>query len=538
VDRILLEKFVTTLFFTFGALSLFVFISFFLFLIKKRKDIADTLWGIGFLIVTWTSFLLNGFSYNGLTVALLVTIWAIRLSVHIHKRNKNRKEDFRYANFKTTTQIFFQVFILQGLILYVVALPIIWIQTHPLNETPFIPILIWSVGFFIESISDYQLDQFKKNESNKNKLLATGLWGYVRHPNYLGEIIQWWAIWMISLYLPYGFLFIISPLLISLLIIFVSGVKPLEEKMKKHPDFKNYSEKTPSIIPISLINGLLYTITWYLIVSNGGKGLLATPLFVGLIFYLSQLILFSKYDQTSFLVCIPLSIFTLMLGFIQESFFIQTKTLLYPHETYFPPLWLLTLYPAFSLTLNSSLSFLNKNLYLSFFLGGLGACLSYLTGEKLHGAIVESIWSYPVIFLSWGLFLSFILRFNRKMIELKERFTNPEKLSQQITVFFDISCPLCAKEMNHLKKRKQTGAIHYATPQSDLELKKITTAFSYDESMQSIHGLTQDGKILKGINTLSEVYARTNLPLLAIFLQAPLFSWFFRFAYWIWTKIR
>ncbi len=529
-----MEKFLIPFLFLFC----FIIASFILSLWKKRKDIADTLWGIGFLIVTWSSFSLNPFSYTSIIVSLLVSFWAIRLSVHIYQRNRHRKEDFRYDKWKTRTQVFFYVFLLQGIILFFVALPIIWIQTHPSNEIPLIPILIWSIGFLLETLSDYQLTRFKKIESNKNRLLMTGLWSYVRHPNYLGEIIQWWGIWLICASVPYGFLFIISPLLISYLIIFISGVKPLEDKMKKHPDFKFYSEKTPSVIPISLINGVLYSITWCIIVSYAGKGFTLIPTTVASIYFLSQLLLFSKYDRRSFLVCIPLSIFIFFLGLIQESIFFQTQTLIYLNQKYFPPFWLLTLYPVFSLTLNSSLSFLNKNICLSFFLGGFGACLSYLTGEKLHAVIIGSTTSCVGIFLSWGIFTILALQYNRKMIKLEELYTNPKNLNQSITVFFDASCPFCSKEMKYLKNRKQTGAIVYATPTSQLELEKITTAFSFDESMKSIHGLTYDGKILKGIDTLSEIYARTDLPFLAIFLQAPLFSPIFKISYWIWAKFR
>ncbi len=522
----------------FASLFAFVVFSFIFSLIKKRKDIADTLWGIGFLIVTWTSFLLNQFSLNSLIVSLLVSFWAIRLSLHIYKRNKHRTEDFRYEQWKTPLQVFFQVFLLQGIILFIVALPIIWIQTHPVDGFSFIPVVIWTVGFFLETVSDYQLAQFKKNESNQNQLLMTGLWGYVRHPNYLGEIIQWWGIWLICAYLPLGFLFIISPLLITFLIIFVSGVKPLEDRMKKHPDFKKYSEKTPSIAPMSLVNGTLYSIAWFVIVSCGGKNLTLLALIVGSLFYFSNLFLFTKYDRKSFLICIPLSIVALVFGFIQESIFIQTKTLVYLNQNYFPPIWVLILYPVFSLTINSSLLFLNKSICLSFFLGGLGACLSYSTGEMLHGVVIEALGSYLIIFLSWGTFLSILLVYNRKMIHLENLFTNPERLNQPITVFFDSSCPVCAKEMKHLKNRKQTGVIEYATPTSQSELEKLTTAFTYAESMKSIHALTHDGKILRGIDTLSAVYARTDLPLLAIFLQAPLFSPLFRMLYGIWAQIR
>ena len=533
-----MEKIATAYFFSFLTLFSFIFLCFLIYTVKKRKDLADTFWGIGFIVVAWTGFIFSGFSYIGLVVNSLVTLWAIRLTIHIFLRNRKRDEDFRYEKWKGNRQVFFKVFILQGIILFIVALPIIWIQLHPISEIPLLPILIWSIGFLLEAVSDYQLLVFKNDKGNNGKLLISGLWGYVRHPNYLGEILQWWAIWMISSYLPYGFLLIISPLLITALIIWISGIKPLEDKMKGNPDFIEYAKKTPSLIPFSLVNGLLYSLTWYFVVKYGAKGAFATALIIGGAFYLSQILFFSKYNRKLFLICIPLSILSLILGSIQEIIFINTNVLIYPNHINFPPLWLLILYPIFSLTLNSSLSFLNKKLYLPFLLGGIGANLSYLCGEKLNGVILTNSWSYLVIFISWGILLTLITYFNSKLIALEQNLTSPESLQKPITVFFDISCPICAKEMHHLKKRKQTGLIYYATPCSNTELKKITTAFTYKESMKSIHGLTHDGQILKGIDTLSNVYARTDLPLLAIILQTPLFYTFFRGIYWIWLKIR
>jgi steroid 5-alpha reductase family enzyme/predicted DCC family thiol-disulfide oxidoreductase YuxK len=524
--------------FAFSVLFAFVFLAFFIAVIKKKKDIADIFWGIGFFIVSWTAFFLSEFSYNGLIVNILISIWSIRLSVHIYLRNKGRKEDFRYKKWKTKKEIFFEVFLLQGVILFIVSLPIIWIQTQPAKVVHTIPIFIWFIGFLLEAVSDYQLLVFKKNPENKEKLMMTGLWSYVRHPNYLGEIIQWWAIWMISLYLPFGFLFIVSPLLITLLIIFVSGVKPLEKKMKEHVDFIIYSEKTPSLMPCSLINGILYSASWFFVVKYGATGWLITSLMIAAIFYLFQLLIFYKFDRKSLFISIPISIFSLLLGVIQESFFIYTDTLSYLNQRYLPPLWILSLYPLFSLTLNSSLSFLNKNFYLAFFLGGIGSIFSYLIGEKLNGVILVSNISYVVISISWGIFLTLLLYLNKKMIKIEEKFTNSEKLKEPITVFFDISCPICRKEMEYLKRRKQTGLIYYATASSDSELKKMKAPFTYEESIQTIHGITFDGKILKGIDTLSAVYARTNLPLLAIFLQTPGFSLIFRAFYWFWAKIR
>ena len=216
--------------------------------IKKRKDLADIAWGLGFVLIAWTSFILSPFSIKALVVNLLVTLWGGRLSLHIYLRNKGKKEDPRYKDLGSFTKIF----AVQGALLYVIALPIIWINMHP-YPLNFIAtgafILLYAYGFSLEAISDAQLLSFKKNPKNKGKILKTGLWGYVRHPNYLGEICIWWAVWIMSIPLPFGIFLIMSPLTITFCIIKISGIPPLEEKMKDHPDFKSYAKKVPCLFP-------------------------------------------------------------------------------------------------------------------------------------------------------------------------------------------------------------------------------------------------------------------------------------------------
>lgn len=398
-------------------------------LVKKRADIADIAWGFGFILVAWSSLFLGQVTVYGLILNTLVTVWALRLAFHIYYRSKGREEDFRYQALKQrwgtnfNLRLFSDVFLLQGCILYIVALPIMWIHTHPGGVS--LDVLgaafsVWLVGFIVEAISDYELALFRKDLSNKGKLLTTGLWGYVRHPNYLGELIQWWAIWLMAALLPFGWVLCISPLLLTYLILEVSGVRPLEEKMKKHPEFEAYAEATPSLIPPSLVNGMLYAAAWIILIYYGAQGFLLLPLIVALGCYALQVALFAKFDAKSLGICIPLSIFTTILGFLQEMFFIYTGTLAYPNKEIFPPLWLLLLYPLFSLTLNSSLSFLNKNLLLSFFLGGVGGVFSYISGERLGGVQLLAPQSYPILFISWALFLTVLIIVNRKLIAQKE----------------------------------------------------------------------------------------------------------------------
>ncbi len=223
----------------------------------KRADFADILWPVGFLLVSWTSYIISPFasSYQFI-LNCLITLWGIRLFFHIAFRNKKRTEDFRYQKMQKTwkkfffVHLFFKVFMLQALILYITALPLLWILFHPFtgNWIPFfIAFPIWIFGFTLETVSDFQLHSFLKKK--KSTLLTSGCWAYSRHPNYFGEIVQWWAIWLLALVFPFGWITFLGPLLLTFLIIFVSGIKPLEIKMKNHPDFASYEKSTPCLIP-------------------------------------------------------------------------------------------------------------------------------------------------------------------------------------------------------------------------------------------------------------------------------------------------
>jgi len=513
-------------------------------IIKKRADTADIAWGMGFIFVAWISMALSRVTSYGLIVNSLVTLWGLRLTIHIYMRNKTRGEDFRYRELKNkwgnhlNLRIFLQVFLLQAAILFVVALPVIWIHTHPSPSYLNVPFFtaLWLTGFILEAVADYQLLAFKKNPANTGKLLTTGAWSYVRHPNYLGEIIQWWAIWALSLSLPLTWMLVISPLLITFLIVKVSGVAPLEKKMKSDPTFKKYALETPSLIPFSLVNGTLYTISWVILVYYGARGSFWIPLAALILCYAAQFFLFAKFDRKSLLIAAPLSLYAFVLGTLQETSFIHMPILYYPGEWFLPPLWLLSLYPLFSLTLNSSFLFLNKHLALPFFLGGAGSLISYISGERLGGVHLYPPYFYPIAALSWGLLLTLLIIINRRLILLCERYT--KEIELPLTVFFDGSCPVCSREMEKLQQRKQTGNVIYACPRSEEDLQKKDLPFTYGEAMQAIHAVDGEGKIYKGTQALSALYARTDLPFLAILLQAPLFRSFFNICYSIWAFFR
>lgn len=225
---------------------------------KKRNDVADVAWGLGFVLLAWTSFFLSGFGVVSFLVNILITIWGGRLAWHIYKRNKNKPEDKRYQDWRKKWKNFYirsyiQIFILQGILLYLIVLPAIFINLNSLNElglVQIIGILIWMVGFYFESTGDRQLKDFISNPVNKGKIMDQGLWRYTRHPNYFGEVTLWWGIFIIALSIPNAWVMIIGPLTITILILFVSGIPLLEKKYAGRSDFEAYKKRTSIFFPL------------------------------------------------------------------------------------------------------------------------------------------------------------------------------------------------------------------------------------------------------------------------------------------------
>lgn len=236
--------------------------------IKKDNSIADIAWGIGFIIVALFSMIkTNLYLPIQILITTLVTMWGLRLSLHILTKNWGKGEDQRYQNMRKTwgnhsfLYAYLQVFILQGIIMMIIAYPIILINTSTRPNECFvgsinrcfsltiIGVILFIIGFLFESIGDLQLYTFLKKPENKGKVMHYGLWRYTRHPNYFGEITMWWGIFIISLSVPHGITAIISPLLITYLLIYVSGV-PLAEKPLDHiPEYQEYKKITNAIIP-------------------------------------------------------------------------------------------------------------------------------------------------------------------------------------------------------------------------------------------------------------------------------------------------
>ena len=226
----------------------------------KRNDVADIAWGIGFVLVAVVSLVLGDTeSARSLLATGLVAVWGLRLSTHIYLRIRGKDEDPRYRKWRQEwgrwfyPRSFFQVFILQGLLLLLVVSPVVFVNTFaggPLGVAAVIGALIWLVGFGFEVVGDRQLRRFLADPANKGKVLQSGLWRYTRHPNYFGEVTQWWGLWCIALAVPYGWISVIGPAAITVLILYVSGIPMLEKKMAGNPAFEEYKQRVSTFIPM------------------------------------------------------------------------------------------------------------------------------------------------------------------------------------------------------------------------------------------------------------------------------------------------
>lgn len=229
-------------------------------LVKKRNDVADIAWGLGFVLLAWSSFFLaDETSWRGFLVCVVVSIWGVRLAWHIYKRNKDKTEDYRYLAWRRKWGKFFylrsylQVFLLQGFFLFLISLPILFVNFGNGPDLGWLDILgfsVWAVGFLFEAIGDAQLAKFIKNPDNKNKIMQSGLWAYTRHPNYFGEVVGWWGLWLVAASEPGGWVAFIGPLIITVLILKVSGIPMLEKKLEKNQDFIKYKQRVSVFFPL------------------------------------------------------------------------------------------------------------------------------------------------------------------------------------------------------------------------------------------------------------------------------------------------
>ncbi len=224
-----------------------------------RNDIADTAWGPGFIVVALAAATAGTLSPRGLLVLLLVTVWGLRLSFHIGRRQRGKKEDPRYAKWRQNwgrhqlVGAYLQVFLLQGFLMLVISLPVIAVLRiggPPPGILDLLGILLWITGFTFEAVGDRQFARFLADAHNRGRIMDQGLWRYTRHPNYFGEVLLWWGVYVIALSVPGGWATVVGPMTITALILFVSGVPLAEAQMAGNTDYEEYSRRTSKLVPL------------------------------------------------------------------------------------------------------------------------------------------------------------------------------------------------------------------------------------------------------------------------------------------------
>ena len=225
----------------------------------QDNSIVDIAWGIGFIIATAVAFYESKvfFTQNAL-VNILTLVWGLRLAIYIFVRHSGKGEDYRYKEMRegwgnnVALMGLLKVFLPQAIVMFIIAFPILAINCFPhdgFRLTDIIGGLIWLKGFYFEAVGDQQMFNYKKNPNNKGKVMNQGLWKYTRHPNYFGEATMWWGIFIIAIPSGYWWISVLSPIVITLLIIKVTGVELLEKKYANNPEYQQYIKTTNSFLP-------------------------------------------------------------------------------------------------------------------------------------------------------------------------------------------------------------------------------------------------------------------------------------------------
>jgi len=227
----------------------------------SNASIIDIFWGPGFvLLATLYHATLDGFGGRSVLITTLVLVWGLRLGLHIFWRNRGHGEDYRYqkwrehAGRKFWWTSFFRIFLLQGVLLWVISMPLL---AAIINEDPdhvtvldALGALLWCAGFLFEAGGDWQLMRFKADPANKGKVMSRGLWHYTRHPNYFGDATLWWGYFVIAAGTTYGWLTIFSPVIMTFLLVRVSGAALLDSGLHKtKPGYAEYVAGTSGFIP-------------------------------------------------------------------------------------------------------------------------------------------------------------------------------------------------------------------------------------------------------------------------------------------------
>lgn len=230
-------------------------------LVLRDASIVDPFWGLGFAVVAWTSAVVaDSLGTEGAVLVALTTVWGLRLTAYLSWRNLGKGEDFRYRAMRERWGERFPlvslgtVFLLQGALLWAVSLPLqLGQDPGPGEKLEWLGgagIALWAVGLFFETVGDAQLARFKAVPANEGHVLDSGLWRYTRHPNYFGDFCVWWGLFLVAAALGAPWWTGVGPVLMSVLLVRVSGVALLERSLsRRKPGYEEYVRRTSAFFP-------------------------------------------------------------------------------------------------------------------------------------------------------------------------------------------------------------------------------------------------------------------------------------------------
>jgi steroid 5-alpha reductase family enzyme len=230
-----------------------------------RHSVVDVTWGLGFVAVAVVAYVLSGVLGVGdagvrTVVLALVAVWGLRLALYIGWRNHGKGEDPRYAAMlgadhapgAVTSTVLRRVYLPQAAVMLVVSLPVLAAMVRASTVLPvvIVGVALWLVGFVFESVGDAQLMAFKADPDNQGRILDTGLWRYTRHPNYFGDACVWWGIFVVSAGHPLALVGVVGPLLMTYLLVSVTGKELTERSMSQRPGYDEYVRRTSGFLPL------------------------------------------------------------------------------------------------------------------------------------------------------------------------------------------------------------------------------------------------------------------------------------------------
>ncbi len=238
----------------------FVLILWAISLAKNDASIVDPCWGLGFVIITWSTAIQIGVDdLRSSLLVVMVTLWGLRLSTYLAWRNFGKGEDRRYTQMRDKHGdrfwwvSLFTVFLLQGALMWFISLTVqsgvFWSGTAAFGLIGWLGVAVWAIGLFFETVGDFQMARFKAREDSVGKVMNKGLWRYTRHPNYFGDFCIWWGLFLAAA-MASSWWTIGGPLVVSFLLLKVSGVAMLEGDIEeRRPNYAQYKRITNAFFP-------------------------------------------------------------------------------------------------------------------------------------------------------------------------------------------------------------------------------------------------------------------------------------------------